>query len=138
MSKNPKFENKIISNKVLRRDYSKVENTFEAPNLLDLQRKSFKRFIEIELEQTIKSIFPIKSINGKYILEYGGMKLEEPRKTEAEARNEGKTYDRPLKKVQRQNKRVWTMMEYSLLIFLSWQIKELSLLMVLKSLLSHK
>lgn len=96
MSKNPKFENKIISNKVLRRDYSKVENTFEAPNLLDLQRKSFKRFIEIELEQTIKSIFPIKSINGKYILEYGGMKLEEPRKTEAEARNEGKTYDRPL------------------------------------------
>lgn len=91
-----KFVDREISNLVLRRDYSKIEKNFEEPNLLNLQKKAFKNFIEKELEETIKSIFPIKSIGGRYSLEYVDMKLDNPKRTEKEARNEGKTYDRPL------------------------------------------
>ena len=88
---------KIYSNSVLRRNYSKIENSsFQEPNLLNLQKNSFKKFIEVELEETIKSVFPINSIGGRYSLKYVDCKLEESRRTEAQARNEGKTYDRPL------------------------------------------
>lgn len=91
------YQDKIFSNKVLRRDYSKIENfSFQEPNLLNLQKNSFKKFIDIELEETIKSLFPINSIGGKYTLNYIDCKLEEPKRTEDQARNEGKTYDRPL------------------------------------------
>lgn len=93
---NKKFVDKEISKLVLRRDYSKIEKNFIEPNLLNLQKKAFKNFIDFELEETIKSIFPIKSIGGRYSLEYINMKLDNPKRSEKEARNEGKTYDRPL------------------------------------------
>ena len=96
MSTNKSFTNKIFSNKVLRRDYSKIEKNFIEPNLLNLQKNSFKNFIEKGLEETIKNMFPIKSIGERYSLEYLGMKLEEPKRTEEQARNEGKTFDIPL------------------------------------------
>lgn len=90
-------KDRIYSNLVLRRDYSKIENSsFVEPNLLNLQKNSFKKFIDTELEETIKSLFPINSIGGRYSLKFIDCKLEEPRRTEAQARNEGKTYDRPL------------------------------------------
>lgn len=91
------YKDKIFSNTVLRRDYSKIENfSFQEPNLLNLQKNSFKKFIDVELEETIKSLFPINSVGGKYTLNYIDCKLEEPKRTEDQARNEGKTYDRPL------------------------------------------
>lgn len=96
MSTNKSFTNKIFSNTVLRRDYSKIEKSFIEPNLLNLQKDSFKKFIDKGLEETIKGLFPIKSIGERYSLEYLGMKLEEPKRTEEQARNEGKTFDRPL------------------------------------------
>ncbi|WP_412032413.1 DNA-directed RNA polymerase subunit beta [Malacoplasma muris] len=90
-------QDKIFSNAVLRRDYSKIESfSFKEPNLLNLQKNSFKKFMETELEETIKSLFPIKSIGGRYSLNFVDLKLEQPKRTEAQARNEGKTYDRPL------------------------------------------
>lgn len=93
---NKKFVHKEISNLVLRRDYSKIKKNFVEPNLLNLQKDAFKKFINKDLEETIKSAFPIKSIGGRYILEYNGMTLRSPKRTEKEARNEGKTYERPL------------------------------------------
>lgn len=91
-----KFIDKEISKLVLRRDYSKIEKKFDEPNLLNLQKTAYNNFIEKELEKTIKSIFPIKSIGGRYTLEYHKMDLQEPKKSERDARNEGKTYERPL------------------------------------------
>ncbi|MDE6429217.1 MAG: DNA-directed RNA polymerase subunit beta [Malacoplasma sp.] len=95
MSKKNFTDNKL-SKYVLRRDYSKIEKNFDEPNLLNLQKDAFNRFIEKELENTIKSIFPISSIGKRYTLQYLGMNLGDPKRTEKEARNEGKTYDRPL------------------------------------------
>lgn len=86
-----KFIDKEISKYVLRRDYSKIEKNFNEPNLLNLQKNAFHKFIDNELENTIKSIFPIKSVGGRYSLEYLGMKLEKPKRSEKEARNEGIT-----------------------------------------------
>ncbi|MEG2198580.1 MAG: DNA-directed RNA polymerase subunit beta, partial [Malacoplasma sp.] len=96
MNKSQNFIDKIITPKVVRRDYSKIISNFKEPNLLNLQKQSFKRFIDKDLEVIIKNFFPIKSIGGRYSLEYVETKIDKPKRTEKQARNEGKTYDRPL------------------------------------------
>lgn len=96
MSKSNNYVDKVVSPKVIRRNYSKIMSNFQEPNLLNLQKSSFKRFIENDLEGIIKNFFPIKSIGGRYSLEFESIRLDNPKRTERQARNEGKTYDRPL------------------------------------------
>lgn len=91
------YKDNKFSAKVLRRDYSKISRDFnEAPNLLDIQRISFKKFLGEELEDCFQSYFPIKSTGGKYILKYKGFEYGEPKRTEQECREEGKTYSASL------------------------------------------
>lgn len=91
-----RFVDKKTSNLVLRRDYSKVTKNFSEPNLLSLQKKAFQKFIDVDLEKIIKSIFPIRSARGRYQLDYEGIKLGEVKRSYKQAKNEGKTYYRPL------------------------------------------
>lgn len=91
------YKDNIFSSKVSRRDYSKISRDFkDAPNLLDIQKISFEKFLGKELEDCFTSYFPIKSIGGRYILEYKGFDYGEPKRTEQECREEGKTYSASL------------------------------------------
>ena len=85
-----------VSSKVVRRDYSKIKTNFKAPNLLDVQIKSYQKFLDSELEELIQQISPIHSPNNKYTLEIGKVTLQEPKITENVARNDGKTYEAPV------------------------------------------
>ena len=96
MNKQPSFQDKKFGNKVVRRDYSKISSDFKEPDLLEIQKNSFKKFLETELESLVKNIFPIQSPQGKYTLEFKGIKLEEPKLDEEKCRFESKTYDAPL------------------------------------------
>ena len=96
MDKNQYFKMTNISDKVIRRDYSKIETNFLAPNLLDTQIKSYQKFLAVELENVIKSISPIHSPQDKYTLKINGITLGSPKKSEEEAREDAKTYDVPL------------------------------------------
>lgn len=85
------------SNLSSRRDYSKIKVDFEEPNLLEIQRKSYNRFLETELEEVVKNYFPVKHAkNNKYQVIYNGMKFAKPLRTEEQARNEGKSYEKAL------------------------------------------
>ena len=96
MKENKQFENHQYSNKVLRRDYSKIKTKFESPDLLETQRGSFNKFLQEDLEAVVKSIFPIDSPQNKYTLKVNKVELGEPRRSEEECRDESKTYDAPL------------------------------------------
>ena len=90
------FTYKKMSDNVLRRDYTKITREFDAPNLLEVQKQSFKRFIEKDLEELIGSFFPITSIGRKYTLAFNGISFDEPKRSESECRDEGKTYGKSL------------------------------------------
>nr|AAB40951.1 RNA polymerase beta subunit [Mycoplasmoides gallisepticum] len=96
MKKNSAFHNTQYSPKVVRRDYSKVHNKYNPLNLPGIQVNAYKQFLEKELEEIIGSYFPIKSPNGKYSVEFHGMKILDPQITKEEASAESKTYDASL------------------------------------------
>ena len=80
-----------------RRDYSKYEIKFEEPDLLDLQIKSYEKFLKEDLEKVVSTFFPIQHPkNDKYTIIYNGLKLDKPSRTEEEARSKGKTYEASL------------------------------------------
>ena len=87
-----KFSNKQLTSLVTRRDYSKITKDSEAPNLLDIQKKSFSRFMETNLENTISSFFPSKSIGKKYTLSFHGIEIDKPKCTTTQCREKGKTF----------------------------------------------
>ncbi|MGL4647699.1 MAG: DNA-directed RNA polymerase subunit beta [Mycoplasmoidaceae bacterium] len=91
-----KFSNKEFSTLVTRRDYSKITKEFDAPNLLDIQKKSFAKFIDSDLESTIKSFFPINSIGKRYTLSFNGIEFDKPKRSSTQCRDEGKTYGKSL------------------------------------------
>ncbi|MGL4769206.1 MAG: DNA-directed RNA polymerase subunit beta [Mycoplasmoidaceae bacterium] len=91
------YKENLFSNKVLRRDYSKISRDFkEAPNLLDIQKNSFEKFLNRELDICFKSYFPITSAGGRYVLRYNKFQYEKPKRSEQECREEGKTYSSSL------------------------------------------
>jgi len=101
MAKEQRFVEKKIANLVTRRDYSKQALDFEEPDLLAIQKESYNEFLN-DLEKgvvgLIASYFPIKHTkNTIHEVVFKGATLEEKGAyTEKEARENGKTYERPL------------------------------------------
>ena len=66
--------------KVKIKDFSKFQDTFELPNLLDIQVKSYEDFLQREipsdkrrdhgLEEIFREVFPLESYDGQIRLEY--------------------------------------------------------------------
>ena len=53
------------SGKNKRLDFSKSKDVIPMPNFLEIQKNSYKSFIEDDIRQTIKSIFPVTDIMGR-------------------------------------------------------------------------
>ena len=93
-NKTNSFKIEEITNRVVRRNYSKIDSNFVGPDLLQSQIDSYKKFLSYELENVIKNISPI--IHGKYQFKINGISLKEPRFTEEESLNNGITYSTSL------------------------------------------
>jgi len=88
------------------RDYSKIGDAVDVPNLVAIQTESYSRFLQPEtppdrrknlgLEAIFRETFPILSYDGSMRLEYVGYELGRPRYTPDECRKLGLTYGRPL------------------------------------------
>ncbi len=94
--KDNKFFDHKFSDKVVRRDYSKTKNSLDMPNLLEIQKNSFKTFMDTELESLIKASFPINSPKGKYTLNFKKMTFGDIRSSIPRCKYESSTYDVPL------------------------------------------
>ena len=79
----------------------------EIPNLLEIQKESFERFLQpnVELEKrenvglqaVFNSVFPIKDFNDTASLEFVGYTLEQPKYDVQECLQRGMTYAAPFK-----------------------------------------
>ncbi|MDJ0869104.1 MAG: DNA-directed RNA polymerase subunit beta, partial [Myxococcota bacterium] len=91
----------------IRKDFSKIPGVLEIPNLIEIQKQSFERFLQTQvdpekrenvgLQAVFHSIFPIKDFNDTASLEFVGYTLEEPKYDVQECLQRGMTYAAPFK-----------------------------------------
>ncbi len=72
--------------------------SFEAPNLVQVQLDSYKWFLETGLKELLNDVSPITDWTGKELeLRFLDFKLEEPKYTERTAREKNITYEAPIR-----------------------------------------
>jgi DNA-directed RNA polymerase subunit beta len=91
----------------LRKNFAKASRIVEIPNLLEIQKQSFERFLQpdvelekresVGLEAVFNSVFPIKDFNDTASLEFVGYTLEQPKYDVQECLQRGMTYAAPFK-----------------------------------------
>ncbi|HLD99317.1 MAG TPA: DNA-directed RNA polymerase subunit beta [Bdellovibrionota bacterium] len=94
-------------NRRIRKDFSKIASPVEIPNLIELQRKSYEKFLQADvpiqkrenvgLQAVFKSVFPIEDFNRTASLEFESYALEKPKYDVSECRQRGMTFAAPLK-----------------------------------------
>ena len=81
-----------------RMSYSKSEYEAEMPNLIEIQKDSFKRFLEYDLKEVFRDVSPITDFTGDLVMEFVDYSLSgEPKYSVAECRERDATYAAPLK-----------------------------------------
>ncbi len=102
--------NNLIEKK--RVNFGKITNLDYLPNLIQIQKKSFDWFLQVDvkdptkrlnqgLEAVFQETFPIESPNGDVIMEYSHYLLGEKRKEPQDCKDTDSTYAMPLKAVIR-------------------------------------
>lgn len=96
-----------ITNLRLRKSFAQISEPVEVPNLVAIQRASYERFLQLEVEpskrqdvglhRVLKGVFPIKDYNSNYTLEYVSYTLGEPKYQVDECRERGMTWAAPLR-----------------------------------------
>ncbi len=80
-----------------RRSFSRIKNTYELTDLLEIQKKSYKWFIEKGIKEVFEDLFPVENFSGTLSLEFGDYHLDEPRYTIRQSKDRETTYAAPLK-----------------------------------------
>ena len=95
---------KIVAYKVVncgdhrkRRNFSKIRNTYELSDLLEIQKKSYNWFIEEGIKEVLEDLFPVENFAGTLSLEFGDYHFDEPRYSIKECKERYATYASPLK-----------------------------------------
>ena len=97
--------------KNIRKSFGKLKESLSIPNLIEVQKNSYKELTEFNTEidqhlikgfdRVFRSIFPIEDINDKATLEYISYKLEKPKFDVEECITRGLTYSAALKCILR-------------------------------------
>jgi len=77
--------------------FAKIADVLELPDLIELQKASFRWFITDGLKEAFESISPIKDFTGNLVLEFGEHSLGEPKYSVEECRERDMTYSAPLR-----------------------------------------
>ena len=80
-----------------RRSFSKTKNVLELNDLLEIQKKSYKEFLETGIKEIFDDLFPVESFTGNISLEFGDYYFDEPRYSIKEAKERMVNYAAPLK-----------------------------------------
>ena len=93
--------------KNIRKSFGKLKESLSIPNLIEVQKNSYKELTEFKSEteqhlikgfdRVFKSIFPIEDLNDKATLEYVSYKLDKPKFDVEECITRGLTYSAALK-----------------------------------------
>ena len=80
-----------------RHSFATFADVLQLPDLIELQKASFKWFISAGLKEAFDSISPIKDFTGNLVLEFGDHSLGEPKYSVEECRERDMTYSAPLR-----------------------------------------
>jgi DNA-directed RNA polymerase subunit beta len=93
--------------KRIRRNFGKIDKIVEIPSLIDMQKRSYERFLQkgvppekredIGLQGAFNSVFPIHDFAGTSSLEFVKYTFEDIKYDEGECLNKGMTYEAPLR-----------------------------------------
>ncbi|SLN52219.1 DNA-directed RNA polymerase subunit beta [Roseivivax jejudonensis] len=96
-----------LGQKRLRRNYGKIREVLEMPNLIEVQKSSYDLFLKSGdqpepldgegIKGVFQSVFPIKDFNETAVLEFVSYELEKPKYDVEECMQRDMTYSAPLK-----------------------------------------
>ena len=97
----------VQTNFRIRHSFGKINQIIQIPNLIDIQKKSYEKFLQanvpphertdIGLQSVFKSVFPIRDFNGTSELVFVGYTLERPKYDVDECVQRGMTFAAPIK-----------------------------------------
>jgi len=97
---------RFLANKRIRKSFSKIPQIMPFPNLIEIQKNSYARFLQrdvapgkrenIGLQGAFNSVFPIRDFTGSASLEFVSYRLGEVKYDENECLHKGMTYDVPM------------------------------------------
>ncbi|MEG1494983.1 MAG: DNA-directed RNA polymerase subunit beta [Bacilli bacterium] len=80
-----------------RRSFSRIRNTYELKDLLEIQTKSYEWFVKTGIKEVFDDLFPVENFSGTLALEFGDYHFDEPRYSIKECKDRETTYAAPLK-----------------------------------------
>ena len=84
--------------KNVRMSFSKTKNVLELPNLVEIQTKSFKWFLEKGLDEVLKDVSPITDFSGNLSIEFLSYSIDtKPKYSVEECKERDVNYAAPLK-----------------------------------------
>ncbi len=98
---------RAMTSKRIRKNFGKIENIVDIPDLIGMQRDSFARFLQMDvppekreetgLQAVFKSVFPIKDFTGTASLEFVSYRFGEIKHNIEECIHRGMTYEIPVR-----------------------------------------
>jgi DNA-directed RNA polymerase subunit beta len=96
-----------LASKRIRKNFGKIGQIVEIPDLIGMQRESFQRFLQMDippekrenigLQAVFKSVFPIKDFTGSASLEFVSYRFGEVKHSIEECIHRGMTYEIPIR-----------------------------------------
>ena len=81
-----------------RMSYSRIDEVLEMPDLIEIQKNSYKNFLDEGLMEVLRDVSPITDYTGNLIMEFVGYSLDEnPKYSIEECKERDTTYAAPLK-----------------------------------------
>ncbi len=97
----------IANNQLLRKHFQEIKRIIDIPNLIDIQKNSYQRFLQADLpasarqnsglEAVFRSVFPIRDFSETCSLEYVDYALGTPKYDVEECHQRGMTFAAPMK-----------------------------------------
>jgi len=79
-------------------NFSKIRNTYELKDLLEVQKKSFfEDFLKVGIKEVFDDLFPVENFSGTLSLEFGDYHFDEPKYSIKESKDRESTYAAPLR-----------------------------------------
>ena len=80
-----------------RRSFSRIKNTYQLTDLLEIQKKSYDWFMREGIKEVFDDLLHVENFSGTLKLEFGDYHFDEPRYTIRQSKDRQTTYAAPLK-----------------------------------------
>ncbi len=80
-----------------RMSFSRIDEVLDMPNLIEVQKNSYKKFLDEDLLEVLSDVSPITDYSENLVLEFVNYSLDKPKNTVERCRERDLTYAAPLK-----------------------------------------